>query len=81
MKFSNINANIIGKKVKLLSIKNSNLTENSIIKKNGVYKIYDIDKNYFNSENLTIRLVDENYNIFWVNHYDIELLEDIDKEK
>ena len=76
MKFTEINSNIIGKNVKLVSLKNSKLNENEFIKKNNIYKIYDIDKTFFNTKQLTIQLVDKNLNVFWVNHYDVELIKD-----
>ena len=75
MKFSEINNSVIGKQVKLLSLKNSKLEENDIIQKNKIYKIFDISKNYLDNNNLTLQLIDENLNTFWVNHYDIELVE------
>jgi len=79
MKFSELNNSMIGKKIKLVSLKNSGLTENNIIKKNKIYKIYDINKNFFDQKKLTIQLIDENFNIFWVNHYDVELIEEEEK--
>ena len=75
MKFSELNEDIIGKKVKLVSLKNSNLEESDIIQKNKIYKIYDISKDFLNHNKLTIQLIDEDLNLFWVNHYDIELIE------
>ncbi len=75
MRFSDLNADLIGKKVKLLSLKNSKLEESDIIQKNKVYKIYDISKNFLDHNKLTVQLIDEDFNLFWVNHYDIELIE------
>jgi len=75
MRFSDLNVDLIGKKVKLLSLKNSNLEESEIIQKNKIYKIYDIAKNFSDHNRLTIQLIDEDFNLFWVNHYDIELVE------
>ena len=76
MKFSDINSNLIGKKVKLVSLKNSGLQENEFIKRNKIYKIYDINKDFFKTKQLTIQLIDNQLNLFWVNHYDIELIDD-----
>jgi hypothetical protein len=76
MKFSDLNNNLIGKKVKLVSLKNSGLLETDVIQKNKIYKIFDINKNFFDRKKLTIQLIDSDYNSFWVNHYDVELVEE-----
>lgn len=75
MKFSEINSSIIGKNVELVSLKNSKLEENDIIQKNKIYSVFNIDKNFQGQNNLTIELIDDNFNVFWVNHYDIEIVE------
>jgi len=75
MKFSELNSDLVGKKVKLISLKNSKLEESDIIQKNKIYKIYNISKNFLEHNKLTLQLIDEDLNLFWVNHYDVELIE------
>jgi len=75
MKFSELNNSLIGKNVKIINLKNSKLEENEYIKLNETYKIYNINKNFLDQNNLTIQLIDNDLNLFWVNHYDVELIE------
>ena len=75
MKFSEINNSIVGKNVKINNLKNSKLEENEYIKVNKIYKIYNINKNFLGQNNLTLQLIDEDLNLFWVSHYDVELIE------
>jgi hypothetical protein len=73
MKFAELNYGLLGEEAKLKSLKNSKIKEDEVIIIGKTYKIYDIAKDYFKKDKKTIRLVDENYNTFWVNHYDVEI--------
>ena len=76
MRFRDINMGLIGRKVKLVSLKNSKLTESEIIKKGKTYKIFDIEKDYNKHNRLCIQLYDpQTHYVFWVNSYDIELVD------
>jgi hypothetical protein len=76
MKFSELNYGLLNKKVKLKSLKQSKLQENDVIVKGKIYKIFDIAKDYFKKDKKTVELIDENMNVFWVNQYDIDIVED-----